>query len=122
MLTGTARTMEALYLGNNKGWAAATARGSWPDWRTACSPESTAGSTRGDPSAGHRLLTTTLKGGPNQWTIRSGNAQSGGLSTFYDGVRPNAPGHNPMKKQGAINLGIGGDTATPAAARSTKAS
>jgi hypothetical protein len=31
----------------------------------------------------------------------------GALTTMYDGMRAN--GYNPMKKQGAIILGIGGD-------------
>ena len=50
-----------------------------------------------------------VKGGPNQWAIRGGNAQSGDVSTFYSGVRPNVSGYNPMHKEGAIILGIGGD-------------
>ena len=37
------------------------------------------------------------------------NAQSGGLATDYSGARPNVSGYNPMHKQGAIILGIGGD-------------
>ena len=45
----------------------------------------------------------------NLWSIRGGNAQSGGLSTFYSGPRPNVSGYNPMHKEGAIILGIGGD-------------
>ena len=41
------------------------------------------------------------------WTIKGGNAQVGELEVFWDG--PRAPGYAPMKKQGAIILGIGGD-------------
>ncbi|WP_078862837.1 arabinofuranosidase catalytic domain-containing protein [Streptomyces sp. NRRL F-5123] len=63
----------------------------------------------GDPTINYRYTTAIVKGGPNHWAIRGGNAQSGSLSTFYDGVRPNVSGYNPMKKQGAIILGIGGD-------------
>jgi hypothetical protein len=48
-----------------------------------------------------------IEGGANQWEILGGNAQSGTLFTGYNGVRPS--GYNPMKKQGAIILGIGGD-------------
>jgi hypothetical protein len=62
-----------------------------------------------DPTINYRYTTAIIKGGPNHWAIRGGNAQSGGLSTFYDGVRPNVSGYNPMKKQGAIILGTGGD-------------
>jgi non-reducing end alpha-L-arabinofuranosidase len=67
------------------------------------------GYNSGDPSISHRFLTAIVKGEPNHWSIRGGNAQSGGLSTFYDGARPNVSGYNPMHKEGAIILGIGGD-------------
>lgn len=62
-----------------------------------------------DQSVNHQFVTAIVKGGPNFWSIRAGNAQSGGLSTFYSGVRPNEPGYNPMQKEGGIVLGIGGD-------------
>ncbi|MET8140988.1 arabinofuranosidase catalytic domain-containing protein, partial [Sphaerisporangium sp. NPDC005288] len=68
-----------------------------------------------DPSISHRFLTAIVKGEPNHWAIRGGNAQSGSLSTFYNGVRPNVSGYNPMKKEGAIILGIGGDNSIGAA-------
>jgi hypothetical protein len=38
---------------------------------------------------------------------QAGDATKGGLTTMYDGPRPG--GYQPMKKQGAIILGIGGD-------------
>jgi hypothetical protein len=57
----------------------------------------------------HRFLTAIIKGEPNHWAIRAGNAQSGGLSTYYNGARPNVSGYNPMRKEGAIILGTGGD-------------
>src|SRR3954464_959048 len=69
----------------------------------------------GDPTVTHRFLTAIIKGAPNHWAIRAGNAQTGGLSTYYDGARPNATGYNPMKKEGAIILGIGGDNSIGAA-------
>src|SRR6202041_4128702 len=59
------------------------------------------------PSISPRFTTAMIEGGQNLWAILGGNAQSGSLSTFYSGVRPS--GYNPMKKQGAIILGIGGD-------------
>jgi hypothetical protein len=48
-----------------------------------------------------------VKGEPNHWAIRGGDAQSGGLTNYFDGRRPD--GYNPMKKEGAILLGTGGD-------------
>ena len=67
-----------------------------------------------DPTITDRFVTAIVKGGPNQWAIKGANAQSGGLSTFYNGVRPNAPGYNTMSKEGAIVLGIGGDNSNGA--------
>lgn len=61
----------------------------------------------GDPTISYRFVTATLKGKPNQWAMKGGNAASGTLSTFYNGVRP--AGYTTMHKQGAIILGIGGD-------------
>lgn len=42
-----------------------------------------------------------------RWVIKGGGAQAGPLKVYWDG--PRAPGYSPMKKQGAIILGIGGD-------------
>merc|ERR1712139_470892 len=44
---------------------------------------------------------------PGHWAIKGGDAQAGELQVYWDGRR--APGYAPMKKQGAIILGIGGD-------------
>jgi non-reducing end alpha-L-arabinofuranosidase len=54
-----------------------------------------------------------IEGESNHWAILGGNAQSGGASTFYSGVRP--AGYNPMHKEGAIILGIGGDNSKSSA-------
>jgi hypothetical protein len=53
-------------------------------------------------------VTVMLKGpSGNRFVLKGGDAQSGALATKYDGARP--AGYSPMKKQGAIVLGIGGD-------------
>lgn len=44
---------------------------------------------------------------PGHWAIKGGDAQTGRLKVYWDGAR--APHYAPMKKQGAIILGIGGD-------------
>ncbi|KAI1191255.1 Arabinosidase B [Nemania serpens] len=62
-----------------------------------------------NPSITYRFVTAILKGDSgNKWAVRGGNAKSGNLSTYYSGVRP-TPNYNPMSKEGAIVLGIGGD-------------
>jgi len=66
-----------------------------------------------NPTINHRFVTAIVKGEPNHWAIRSGDAQAGGLTTVFDGPRPT--GYHPMKKQGAILLGIGGDNSVSGA-------
>ena len=53
-----------------------------------------------------------VKGEANQWAIRGGNAGLAHCRPYYSGVRPN--GYSPMKKEGAIILGIGGDNSNGA--------
>jgi hypothetical protein len=51
-------------------------------------------------------------GGRNFWELKGGNAQNGGLQTFYAGVRPGSKdnaAYYPMHKKGAIQMGNGGD-------------
>ncbi|MGA5299706.1 arabinofuranosidase catalytic domain-containing protein [Nucisporomicrobium flavum] len=59
-----------------------------------------------------KFVTATLKNnGTSRFAIKGSNAQSGGLYTLWDGSLP--PGYSPMKKQGAIILGSGGDCCKP---------
>jgi hypothetical protein len=104
-------TMEAIYFGNIKVWGYGTGNGPWimADLENGLFSGVNAGYNSNDPTVNYRYTTAIVKGTANQWAIRGGNAQSGGLSTFYSGPRPNVSGYNPMKKQGAIILGIGGD-------------
>ncbi|GAA3294861.1 cellulose binding domain-containing protein [Dactylosporangium vinaceum] len=104
-------TMEAIYFGNIKVWGYGTGNGPWvmADLENGLFSGVNAGYNANDPTVNYRYLTAIVKGESNHWAIRAGNAQSGNLSTFYDGKRPNVSGYNPMKKEGAIILGIGGD-------------
>ena len=54
-----------------------------------------------------------VKGRSAGFALKGADAQRGTLKTMYDGPRP--AGYNPMKKQGAIILGIGGDNSNSAA-------
>jgi len=59
-----------------------------------------------------KFVTATLKNnGTTRMALKGSNSQSGSLFTLYDGGLPN--GYNPMKKQGAIVLGSGGDCCKP---------
>lgn len=109
--------METIYFGHIKVWGYGTGNGPWvmADLENGLFSGVNRGYNANDPSVSHRFLTAIVKGEPNHWSIRAGNAQSGGLSTYYSGARPNDSGYHPMHKEGAIILGIGGDNSNSSA-------
>jgi len=109
--------MEAIYFGNIKVWGYGTGNGPWimADMENGLYSGVNAGYNANDPTTSYRYTTAMIEGEPNQWAILGGNAQSGGLSTDYSGARPNVSGYNPMHKEGAIILGIGGDNSKSSA-------
>lgn len=108
--------MEAIYYGDNTVWGTGSGSGPWfmADLENGLFSGVSTGQNTNDPSISYRFLTAALKGGPNLWALRGGNSASGALSTYYSGVRPSASGYNPMSKEGAIILGIGGDNSVGA--------
>ncbi|KAJ6517690.1 Arabinosidase B [Mycena vulgaris] len=108
--------MEAIYFGNSKTWGTGSGNGPWimADLENGLFSGVNTRNNVGDPTVTSRFLTAVVKGEPGTWAIRGGNAASGSLSTFYSGPRPNASGYNPMHKEGAIILGIGGDNSVGA--------
>ncbi|KAL9112641.1 MAG: hypothetical protein Q9227_003212 [Pyrenula ochraceoflavens] len=108
--------MEAIYYGDCTIWGTGAGNGPWimADLENGLFSGSNPGRNTGDPSITNRFVTTVVKGEPNQWAIRGANAASGGLSTYYSGIRPTVGGYNPMSKEGAIILGIGGDNSVSA--------
>jgi len=63
-----------------------------------------------DNGAGHMddFVTAMLSNnGQNTFELQGGNAQSGSLTTYWDGSLPS--GYKPMHQEGAIVLGTGGD-------------
>src|SRR5258708_31055863 len=55
-----------------------------------------------------RFVTAIAQGEPHPWTSMGGDAQRGALSVMFDGPRVDVT-YDPMRKQGAILLGNGGD-------------
>jgi hypothetical protein len=47
--------------------------------------------------------------GQTTYAIKGGNAQTGGLTTWYNGALPNRGGYAPMHQEGGLVLGTGGD-------------
>jgi hypothetical protein len=109
--------MEAIYFGTNTVWGYGAGSGPWlmADLENGLFSGESTTYNAGDPTLTDRFLTTIVKGEADHWALRGGNAASSdGLSTYYDGARPNASGYDPMSKEGAIILGIGGDNSNGA--------
>jgi non-reducing end alpha-L-arabinofuranosidase len=106
-------TMETTYYGNATAWYHGPPPGPWvmtdqennlvgcvnPDGSKYCA---------GLPNINWRFVTGIAKGEPHHWTSMGGDAQSGDLKVMWDGRRVN-DSYDPMRKQGAILLGNGGD-------------
>ena len=54
-------------------------------------------------------VTALLKSNSTTYALKGGNAQSGGLSTWWNGALPDRGGYRPLQQEGAIVLGTGGD-------------
>ncbi|KAL6702421.1 hypothetical protein ACN47E_001872 [Coniothyrium glycines] len=108
--------MEAIYFGDNTIWGSGAGSGPWimADLENGLFSGANPKNNAADPSVSYRFLTSLIKGGANKWAIKGANAASGSLSTYYNGARPSASGYNPMSKEGAIILGIGGDNSNGA--------
>ncbi len=63
------------------------------------------------PSIPWRFVTATADGEPHHWRSMGGDAQQGELEVMFDGSRiiNDRNSYDPMRKQGAILLGNGGD-------------
>lgn len=108
--------MEAIYFGDNTVWGSGSGSGPWimADLENGLFSGANPKNNPADPSVSYRFLSALIKGGANKWAIKGGNAASGSLSTYYNGARPSVSGYNPMSKEGAIILGIGGDNSNGA--------
>ena len=109
-------TMETTYFGTATAWGSGDGPGPWimADMEAGLFSGYNAKKNAGSPTIDSwRFVTAVVDGGGgNKWDLRGGNAQKGGLTTFYSGVRPGTPNSNayfPMHKQGGILLGTGGD-------------
>ena len=103
-------TMEAVYFGNSTQWGMGSGSGPWvmADLEDGVYAGGSTAAPATNTSLVANYVTAMLKGpSGNRFVLKGGDAQSGALATKYDGARP--AGYSPMKKQGAIILGIGGD-------------
>jgi hypothetical protein len=107
-------TMETSYYGNATAWYHGPPPGPWimtdqENNLVGCvNPGSTSKLCPDLPSITSRFVTAVAKGEPHHWASLGGDAQQGALSTMFDGPRVDSS-YDPMRKQGAIVLGNGGD-------------
>jgi hypothetical protein len=106
-------TMETTYYGNATGWYRGNPPGPWimtdqENNLVGCVNADASKLCTGLPSITWRFVTAMAKGEPHHWTSLGADAQQGALKVMFDGPRINAT-YDPMRKQGAILLGNGGD-------------
>jgi non-reducing end alpha-L-arabinofuranosidase len=110
-------TMETTYYGNSASWYHGLGKGPWvmtdqennlvgcvnPDPNDKSCPEL--------PIINWRFVTAMADGEPHHWRSMGGDAQGGDLRVMYDGgrIKNDRNSYDPMRKQGAILLGNGGD-------------
>jgi hypothetical protein len=115
-------SMEAIYFGNCNWWDKGAKSGPWIMADLEVGVFNTTGQSgatnNNDLALAFPFATAMVKGNSAQstsggpFTIKGGNAQSGALTTMWDGARPS--GYSPMHKQGGIVLGVGGDNSSTA--------
>jgi len=107
-------TMETTYYGNSTGWYHGAPPGPWvmtdqENNLVGCvNKQTTSKLCTGLPSIDWRFVTGMAKGEPHHWASLGGDAQRGPLQVMFDGPRVDVT-YDPMRKQGAILLGNGGD-------------
>jgi hypothetical protein len=112
-------TMETSYYGNAPFWYHGNPPGPWimtdqENNLVGCvNPGSTSTLCPNLPSIDWRFVTAMAEGEPHQWSSLGGNAEQGTLETMFSGPRVNSS-YDPMRKQGAIVLGDGGDNSNGA--------
>ena len=110
-------TMETTYYGNANAWYYGHAPGPWIMTDQENNLVGGVNPTASDrylpnlPSISWRFVTATADGEPHHWRSMGGDAQKGDLQVMFDGTRiiNDRNSYDPMRKQGAILLGNGGD-------------
>jgi hypothetical protein len=109
-------TMETAYYGNSKGWYHGPGNGPWimtdqENNLVGCVNPSPNDKSCKIPIIDWRFVTAMADGEPHHWRSMGGDARHGDLDVMFDGTRiiNNRNSYDPMRKQGAILLGNGGD-------------
>jgi non-reducing end alpha-L-arabinofuranosidase len=106
-------TMETTYYGNATAWYHGNPPGPWimtdqENNLVGCVTNDGTKLCKDLPNITWRFVTAMAKGEPHHWTSLGGDSQKGPLSVMFNGPRVDIT-YDPMRKQGAILLGNGGD-------------
>jgi non-reducing end alpha-L-arabinofuranosidase len=115
-------TMETTYFGNAMSWYHGPGAGPWimtdqENNLVGCVTDSPQNKNCADlPIITWRFVTATADGEPHHWRTMGADAQRGEMAVMFDGPRIKNPtnSYDPMRKQGAIVLGNGGDNSNSA--------
>jgi hypothetical protein len=105
-----AGAMDAINFSNIPTWGTGAGAGPWvmADLEYGIFAENNTNKNSNDPTQTSAFVTAVLKNnGTTEFTLKGASATSGSLTTYYKGALPG--GWSPMKKQGAMVLGSGGD-------------
>ena len=106
--------MDALNFSSITAWGTGAGTGPWvmADLEYGVFAQNNTSKNQNDPTQTSSYVTAVLKNnGTTEFMLRGGDATMGALGTYYKGGLPG--GWSPMKKQGAIVLGSGGDCCKP---------
>jgi hypothetical protein len=109
-----AGAMDAVNFSTIPAWGTGAGSGPWvmADLEYGVFAENDTKKNSNDLTMSSKYVTAYLKNnGTTEFQLKGSDAQSGSLTTFYKGALPS--GWSPMKKQGAIVLGSGGDCCKP---------
>ncbi len=102
--------MNAIYFGSACWFGGCTGPGPWveADLENGMYSTNTGPNTASNPGVNYPFVSAWEKNnGTSNFTLKYGNATSGGLTTTYSGALPN--GYSPMHEEADILLGTGGD-------------
>ncbi|MEQ0565179.1 arabinofuranosidase catalytic domain-containing protein [Amycolatopsis sp. NEAU-NG30] len=105
-----AGAMDAIYFGTSCWFGGCSGTGPWvqADLEYGLYPGGSSAWNPKQRAFPDKYVTAMLKNnGTTRFALKGSDAQAGSLTTLWDGALPR--GYNPMKKQGAIVLGSGGD-------------
>jgi hypothetical protein len=103
--------MDAVNLGTKCSFSPCTGSGPWveADMENGLFSGGNGPNTANDGNNSDFVTALLKNNGQTTYALKGGNAQSGGLSTWWSGALPDIGGYTPMHQEGAIVLGTGGD-------------